>query len=90
MDGQKFFLVCGGPFLECFPQGGGKRICAFLWVVGFLINNICMQGLYLWLPVSRRDRSFPAICHVHIKNSLISIFGYLLFGAAFGVLYSLL
>ena len=37
---------------------------AFRWVVRFFINGFYMhvQGSYLWLPGSRRNCLFPAIC----------------------------
>ena len=73
MDGEKkIFGWVEGEFLKRFPEGGGKRMCVFWRVVGFLVNNFYVQGLYLWLPASRRNRSFPAICQAHIKTVLNS------------------
>ena len=49
--------------------GGGSEFCAsFQWVVGVLMNNFYMQDLYLWLPIFRRNLSFPAICQAHSQK----------------------
>ena len=45
MEGN-FFRCEEGYFFKCFLDGGGKRTCAFQGVVGFLMNNFYMQGLY--------------------------------------------